>query len=106
MRRMTKSNEAKWRRLVAAQARSGQSVPGFAAAQGVAASTLYWWRSRLRRNGLELVPVELVEEKPAIEVERPAHCDFMLEIEGSLTLRIPPGFDEAELRRLLRAVRC
>jgi hypothetical protein len=25
---------------------------------------------------------------------------------GELTLRIPPGFDEGDLRRLVRALRC
>jgi transposase-like protein len=105
---MTKTTEAKWRRLIAAQSRSGLTVREFAAAEGIGAATLYWWRSKLRRDGREgttLVPVEVIERSP--QMERGAATDgFELQIDGAMTLRVPARFDEAELRRLIRALRC
>lgn len=103
---MTNKTEAKWRRLISAQGKSGLTVREFAAAQGITAATLYWWRSKLRRDGTRLVPVEVIEHEPGIAGSGATRGSFELEIDGAVTLRVPPGFDEAELRRLLRAVRC
>jgi hypothetical protein len=52
------------------------------------------------------VPVEVVEQEPGITRDGSTPGSFELEIDGAVTVRVPPGFDEAELRRLLRAVRC
>lgn len=105
---MTKTTEAKWRRLIAAQSKSGLTVREFAAAEGITAATLYWWRSRLRRDrrdGTKLVPVEVVERRT--DLDSGASTDgFELQVDGVITLRVPTGFDEAELRRLIRALRC
>lgn len=105
---MTKTTEARWRRLIAAQSKSGMTVREFAATEGIAASTLYWWRSKLRRNrreSPELVPVEVIEGSP--ERSPGTSSDgFELQIGGTMTLRVPASFDEAELRRLIRALRC
>ncbi len=99
---MTTTAEAKWRALIAAQERSGQSVRAFAAARGFAAGTLYWWRSRLRDRGEDLVRVAVVEREAA---DDPTSASFELQL-GDIMLRVPAGFDERELRRLLQALRC
>lgn len=105
---MTKTTEAKWRRLISAQSKSGMTVREFAVAEGIAAATLYWWRSKLRRDrrdSAQLVPVEVIERSP--ELDRGTATDgFELQIDGTMTLRVPARFDEAELRRLIRALRC
>jgi len=101
---MTKTTEAKWRRLIAAQSKSGLTVREFAAAEGITAATLYWWRSKLRRDRTQLVPVEVVES--GADHRSGASGSFEVQVDGSVTLRVPPGFDEAELRRLIRALRC
>jgi transposase-like protein len=106
MRGMTKTTEAKWRRLIAAQEESGLTVREFAAARGITATTLYWWRSKLRRDGAELVPVEVVDHDEARDDDGTLAPWFELQVDSAMTLRVPPGFDEVELRRLLRAVRC
>ena len=41
---------AKWSRRIAAWKRSGLSAHEFAAREGVARSTLYWWSSQLKRQ--------------------------------------------------------
>jgi transposase-like protein len=103
---MTKTTEAKWRRLIAAQERSGQTAREFAAARGIPVGTLYWWRSKLRRDATQLVPVDVIERDVVLDRRRSDSPTFELEVDHTMTLRIPANFDEAELRRLVRALRC
>jgi transposase-like protein len=99
---MKNTAAARWRALIEAQEQSGQGVREFAAARGVNATTLYWWRSRLRQRGAALVPVTVLERAEASDS---ACSAFELEM-GEITLRIPRGFAESDLRRLLQALRC
>lgn len=101
---MTKTTESRWRSLIAVQERSGQSAREFAAARGISPATLYWWRSRLRRERGKLVPVAIVEEAPQAKLEPSPHFEVL--IDDSVTVRVPLDFDEGALRRLLRALRC
>jgi transposase-like protein len=105
---MTKTTESKWRALIAEQERSGLTAKEFAERRGITATTLYWWRCRLRRrrHPTELVPVEVVERDIVANPLGARAAVFDLELGDSLILRIPAGFDEAELRRLVRALRC
>jgi transposase-like protein len=102
---MTKTTESKWRGLIEAQASSGLTVREFAEIRGISAATLYWWRSKLRQESTQLVAVEVVEHEICTP-QRDEPPAFELQIDGSVTLRVPSGFDEAELRRLIRAIRC
>jgi transposase-like protein len=104
MRGMTKTSKKEWRRLIAAQEKSGLTVRDFAKAQGINVMTLYWWRSRLRREG-RLVPVEVVDEDAVPGVDATGRC-FEVQFDGTMTLLVPANFDEAELRRIIRALRC
>jgi len=102
---MTKTTESKWRALIRAQEKSGLAVREFAASRGIAAATLYWWRSKLTRSATELVPIEVVARDFEIEhAATTASFDLLLPC-GSL-LRVPHGFDAGELRRLVAALRC
>jgi len=101
---MTKTTKSKWRALIAAQEKSGLTVREFAATRGIPATTLYWWRSTLRRDTTDLVPVEVVEGNAVDDDRRDAA--FELRVNDAMTLQIRAGFDEAELRRLLRALQC
>ncbi|MBL8749810.1 MAG: hypothetical protein JNK78_11665 [Planctomycetes bacterium] len=94
--------------LIAEQERSGMTVREFAGSRGITPTTLYWWRSRLgaRRRPAALVPVEVVDHEVVVARRSPDDSAFEVEIDGSVTLRIRAGFDEAELRRLMRALRC
>jgi transposase-like protein len=103
MRGMTKTSKKEWRRVIAAQERSGLTVREFAEGQGINPTTLYWWRSRLRREG-RLVPVEVVEQDVP-QGGMGERC-FEVQLDSAVTLRVPANFDEAELRRLVRALRC
>jgi hypothetical protein len=103
---MTKTTQAKWRGLIAAQEKSGLTVREFAAARGIAVATFYWWRCRLRRDGTQLVPVDVVDHDVVLERRGHDAPSFELQLDHAMTLRIPASFDEAGLRRLVRALRC
>lgn len=93
--------EARWRRLVAEQERSGLAPAEFAARRGFKAATLYWWRSRLKRVEHTLpriVPIAITESTSTV---RAARAEFELELRGGRVLRVPRGFDERELARLI-----
>ena len=102
---MTKTTEAKWRRLIAEQEESGLTVREFAASRGIPATTVYWWRSKLQRARTTLVPVEVVD-RDEVGHQGTADACFELHVDSSMTVRVPPGFSETELRRLLQALRC
>lgn len=102
---MTKTSEDRWRALIAAQEKSGLSVRAFAASQGLAPATMYWWRCRLRERPATLVPVAIINRDDCPVRESTVREPFELVL-GSMTLRIPPDFDEQHLRRLVRALRC
>src|SRR5262245_35971449 len=101
---MTKTTEAKWRALIAAQEKSGLGVREFAESRGLAPATMYWCRCRLRERLASLVPVAVVDDKVGIKMST-TKVAFELTIDD-VTVRIPPGFDEGDLRRLVRALRC
>lgn len=87
------------------------TVRAFAEAHGIFPATMYWWRHRLRHRAqqLDLVPVEVVgggSTAVSADALRAGGADFELEIDRTTTLRIPAGFDEGDLRRLIRALRC
>ena len=103
---MTKRTESQWRALVAEHDRSGMTAKEFAGRHDITPNTLYWWRSHLRRRQPDtaLVPVSVLERDP--ERPPPSEASFELCLDDRLKLRIPAGFDEGELRRLLKALRC
>lgn len=83
------------------------TVRDFASRRGINPATLYWWRSRpVRPATTDLGPVEIVEREVAAQGRDRHSAVFELHIDGSTRLHIPAGIDEAELRRLLRALRC
>jgi transposase-like protein len=91
--------ESRWRALIAEQERSGESVAGFASSRGLCAATIYWWRSRLRRQAQsdvpDLVPIEITTGAP------PLSESFELELVSGRRLRVPASFDADALARLI-----
>lgn len=98
---------AEWRRLAEEQSRSGRSVAAFAAARGLSAATLRWWKSELRRRGRGAVPAaapaaRFVEVLAAAVPPAPtAVCEAALP--NGVVLRFPADVDPARLGRLLAA---
>lgn len=105
MAKYTAAREREIRDLLGKLDRSGASVSQFAREHGVSAWTVYGWRKRfqrvqppVRRGGAR--PIDLVEVRTA---GCAAAC-FELSV-ADVSIRVPGRFDEAELARLLRAVR-
>lgn len=98
--------------------RRGESDGTLAARYGLKAGTITWWRSRLRRVALSeraagaadaarFVAVELSSSVPAVATsasESPFARAFIVELDG-VRVSIPSGFDAAEVRRLIGALR-
>jgi len=98
-------------RLVSEFEQSGLRRKEFCAAHGLSVHSLDAWRRRIAGSGSgeEIVPVEIVEDrragmgsKPAGGVER--HGQFRVLLALGLRIEVDPGFDAAELRRLIAAL--
>ena len=98
-------------RLVSEFEQSGLRRKEFCAAHGLSMHTLDAWRRRIAQcgNREKIVPVEIVEDrragmgsKPAGGVER--HGQFRVLLAPGLRIEVDPGFDAAELRRLIAAL--
>ena len=96
-----------WGEIVEAWLASGCSRAEYARRVGVNATTLGWWRWKLgvpaeRPTASPSLPafadVVVVRDRVADEVP-----DFVIEVQD-LRVRVAPGFDAVELRRLLAAV--
>jgi hypothetical protein len=71
--------------------------------------TLDAWRRRIAGLWQEIVPVEIVEEQAArFGLKRAgsmeAHVQFRVVLADGLRVEVEPGFDVAELRRLIAAL--
>lgn len=98
-------------RLVVEFEQSGLRRKDFCAAHGLSVHTLDAWRRRAARPlGVEkIVPVELVESfdtgrgrmfSGSAEQRRP----LRVVLPSGLRIEVEPGFDDAELRRLIAAL--
>jgi transposase-like protein len=106
--------EERYRRMVDECARSGDTVAAVAARHGVAAGTFRWWRAELKRRdriragatpsrGAALLPVRVTTPWPSRVPAASAVFEVALS-GGRRVLRIPTGFDPADVRVLVEAV--
>ena len=95
---------AKWRKLVAEQARSGGNVTAFCRKRRLCVPHLYWWKKRLG----EAAATRFVEVKlPApMSVAPSVAGDSRVEVRlrNGRSLLAGPGFDAEHVRALLAAV--
>jgi hypothetical protein len=98
-------------RLVSEFEQSGLRRKEFCAARGLSVHTLDAWRKRIAQPGLreEIVPVEIVADRavsaprmPVASVARSGH--FRVVLAQGISIEVEPGFDVAELRRLVAAL--
>ena len=99
--------EQQWRERIARWQRSGLTVRAFCQRQRLAVPAFYAWRRTLRqRDGLTppapapvtFLPLDVRHDA----TDPPAPLELVLA--DGRCLRIPPGFDAAHLRDVLRAL--
>jgi hypothetical protein len=91
---------AKWRRLVAEQKRSRQSVAAFCRERGLCAPHFFAWKKRLSQVRPEpFVAVQVVEPAPAA-----ASQAIEIRAGGGRSVLVEPGFDASHLRAVLAAL--
>lgn len=102
-----------WQVLIAEQGASGLSQKAFCRQRGVNRLTFTWWKDRLKHLGSPpagrpagRVAARTAKHKAsfrqiagAVRLALPA--DYEVLLESGRTVRVPAGFDEADLRRLV-----
>ncbi len=91
-----------WRQVVNAWRASGRSATVFGRERGVHARTLRWWAWRLGSVATKPVSAAFAE----VVLAEPSSLivpDFVVEVDGA-RIRVSPGFDAGELRRLVAAL--
>ena len=109
MSKRTREREREIRGVLAELERSGESVQEFARRRGMSAWTIYEWRRRHRRGRVATKRAIAVNDQGfvAVSVKRPElrAGGFEVTVSGSTVVRVPTGFDDAELLRLVRVLR-
>lgn len=101
----------RWRELIERQGSSGLSVKAFCRREGVAVSTFFAWRRKLRAapTFVELTgEVEAADASDSTDGHDAEASGFSAPIElvlpGGVTVHVWPGFDASTLRRLVEAL--
>jgi|MudIll2142460700_1097286.scaffolds.fasta_scaffold29883_4 transposase-like protein len=97
------------RRVLARWERSGLALSEFARRQGIAPSTLGWWRYVFRHAGRRGTPSPPRARARFVEVKRdeaPSASPAVLEVvlRTGQVLRVPADFDVARLRAVVTAL--
>jgi transposase-like protein len=97
--------------LVSEFAQSGLGRKEFSVAHGLSVHTLDAWRKRIRQSGsqVKIVPVEIVADRATPmdsmrSASKKPSGQFRVVLARGLRIEIEPGFDVAELRRLIAAL--
>jgi hypothetical protein len=108
---MRRRNRAEADRLVSEFVQSGLGRKEFSAAHGLSVHTLDVWRRRVAQPGsrVKIVPVEIVAGRAVpINSMRTASKkpsgQLRVVLAQGLCVEVEPGFDAAELRRLIAAL--
>jgi hypothetical protein len=107
MAKVSGTAEAIWAKRVARLRRSGLSIREFATQEGLKAGSLSHWKWRLaRRTGQRaeaprIEPLKFVELTAALPATSKRAPSFKVLLRSGRAVRIPMGFDAAELARLV-----
>jgi transposase len=97
---MGRAPRDEWAKRVERWKRSGLTAAVFAQREGLNAGTLFWWSSKLGRAQRTPRPVVEVVVVPSMAAVRTTA--LAVEVRDGVRVRVPAGFDEDTLRRLLR----
>jgi transposase len=99
------ATRAEWADRVARWEASGLSAAAFAAREGLAAKRLVWWRWKLRSSpmtpsvtAIDFLPARIVDASSRLPS---AASPIEIVLPNGRVVRVPAGFDAAELERVL-----
>jgi transposase len=101
---MARSSE--WRVRVEKWRKSGLTAAEYAERSGLKAKSLQWWRWRLGlggRPGMQAMPVQPAFVEVVGGLRSPAG-DLEVQLPGGACVRVPTGFDAADLARVLQVL--
>jgi hypothetical protein len=101
--------DAQWRKLIAEQQTSGLSVEAFCRGQGLASSTFFARRQRLREASRPIfveVTAEAATDTAAVGGDFGGDADSLIELllPRGVVARVRRDFDAALLRRIVEAL--
>jgi hypothetical protein len=107
---MREATRGKWAELVKRWAESGLKAAEFARREGLNAGTLSYWKWRLRREGRRTGLARRGSGRAPAFVEVVAALPVVADrievvVDGRDVVRVPDGFDDATLRRVIAVVR-
>ena len=93
-----------WQARVLEQEASGLNCAAFCRDRGISYHAFQYWRKRLggRRGNQQSQGAQFREVRLAAEPEASREC--LEVVVGAMTVRVPPGFAEADLDRVLAVV--
>ena len=97
------AKEQRWRQLIDLWRRSGLTVHAFCQRHHVTVSSFYAWRRTLRKRDNSDCPVTFLPVHVRAD-DRNAPPPLELVLANGRSLRIPSGYDDTQLRRLLRTL--
>ena len=101
MTKRTKKAWTKWRRLVAEQARSGQTATAFCGERGLCRPYFFVWKKRLcKSTTTKFLEVQVAEPAPSV----PGDLRIEVRLQNGRSLVVGRGFDADHLRALLVVV--
>jgi transposase-like protein len=104
MTRRSEQSWTKWRKLVAEQARSGQSVAAFCREHELPAPHFFFWKKRLREAaGPQFVEVQVAKLNRQ-QRQSVAASSIEVRLGNGRSLVVAPEFDASHLRALLAVV--
>ena len=97
--------EAHWREQVSACAASGMSAVRYCREAGIPVAKYRWWKGELkRRNALTVLPTLFAEVLPVPWCSAVAPPSIEIALGGERMVRVPAGFDETTLARVVRVL--
>jgi hypothetical protein len=99
-----------WRKMIAAQAKSGLPISKFCKREGLTEGSFYQWRKKLASAvAADAARMSPPTTMPAtrfvpIELEPPVAASFEVSFPNGCRLAVPSQFEETTLRRLVRLI--
>jgi hypothetical protein len=97
--------EAYWREQIAACAASGMSAVRYCRESGIPIAKYRWWKGELkRRNAVAVLPALFAEVRPVLRCGAVPSPSIEVVLGGERVVRVPAGFDETTLMRVVRVL--